>query len=150
MVFTRDNVTNVNVSLLRLSRLLLPSILKLPSLLLIKVLLELFRNGELSDSLSATNGTFILLFLCEFYSSFVEEELVFDMVLEPHNDVVPDGAHPFLTLTHFGSDTGVYVSIKVPTLNISKVSSLNGHREAHRNYLPSVVIVGISKRFLRI
>ena len=122
--------------------------LKLPSLLLIKVLLELFRNGELSDCLSATNGTFILLFLCEFYSSFVEEELVFDMVLEPHNYVVPNGAHPFLTLSHLGSYTSVYVSIKVPTLYIGNITPLYRHREAHRNNLPSVVIVGIGQRFL--
>ena len=133
-----------------MSRLLLPSIFKLPSLLLIKVLLEFFRYGELSNRLSAANSAFILLFLDEFNRSFVEEELVFDMVLESHNDVVPDCAHPFLALSHLGSNTSVYVSIKVPTLYIGNITSLYGHREAHRNYLPSVVIVGIGKCFLRI
>ena len=131
-----------------MSCLLLPSIFKLPSLLLIKVLLEFFRNGELSDRLSATNSAFILLFLDELDSSFVEEELVFDMVLEPHNDVVPDCAHPFLALSHLGSNTSAYVSIKVPTLYIGNITSLYGHGEAHRNYLPSVVIIGISERLL--
>ena len=117
-------------------------------MLLIKVLLEFFRNGELSDRLPSTDGAFILLFLGEFYSSFVEQELVLDMVLEPHNYVVPNGAHPFLTLSHLGSDAGVDVRIKVPTLYIGKVTSLNGHCKAHRNYLPCVVIVGIGQRFL--
>ena len=80
----------------------------------------------------------------------MEEKLVFNMVLEPHNDVVPNGAHSFLTFSHLSSHTGINVRIKVPTLDIGEVSSLNGHCEAHRNYLPSVVVVGISQRFLSV
>ena len=48
----------------------------------------------------------------------MEKELVFDVVLEPHDDVVPNCAESVLILPHFFHNTSVNMRIKVPTLNV--------------------------------
>ena len=55
----------------------------------------------------------------------MEDELVFEMVLEAHDNVVPDCAHSILALRHQLSHTGVHVSVEMPAFNVVKVASLD-------------------------
>ena len=63
----------------------------------------------------------------------MEHKLVFDMVLESHDYVVPNGAEPVLTRAHFLHDASVDMGIEMPALNVAHIASLDGHGEANRD-----------------
>ena len=62
------------------------------------------------------------------------------MVLEPQNYIIPDCLELRLTRLHALHDAGVYMRIKVPTLNVGHVVPLQGHSE-HNGYDPPVAVV---------
>lgn len=80
----------------------------------------------------------------------MEEELVFDMVLEPHDNVVPYCAESVLRFAHLLHHASIDMCVEVPALDVGHVASLDRHCEQHRDYLPCRVINWVSKAFVRV
>jgi len=80
----------------------------------------------------------------------MEEELVFDMVLEPHDNVVPNCAESVLRFAHFLHHTSVDMGVEVPALNVRHVASLDRHCEQHWDHLPRSVILWVSQAFVTV
>ena len=78
----------------------------------------------------------------------MEDELILDVMLEPHDQVVPNGAESGLVLTHLGHHAGVNVGIEVPALNILSIFPLDRYSDAKRNDVPRGVVCRISNLFL--
>jgi len=93
---TLNDITKVHVLRLGLSLRLLLSLIK--SLLLAdeEVFFILLRQVELANCLAIVQGVLILLLFYQLDRPFVEEELILDMVLEAHDNVVPNGTEPAL------------------------------------------------------
>ena len=70
------------------------------------------------------------------------------MVLELHDDVVPDGLESLAVFAHFLHNAGVHVAVKMPALHVRHVSPLYWHREAHWDDLPGVVVLRVPQVFV--
>ena len=70
----------------------------------------------------------------------MEHELVLYVVLEPHDQVVPNGAESCLVLTHLGHHTSIDVGIKVPAFDILSVFPLDRYSDAKRDDMPRGVV----------
>ena len=55
----------------------------------------------------------------------MEKELVLEMILEAHDDVVPNCAHSVLALRHHLGHTSVDVTVEMPALDVIKIASLD-------------------------
>ena len=78
----------------------------------------------------------------------MEQELVFDMILEAHDYVIPDSFKSVLRFAHFFHNTSIDMGVEMPALNIGHVSSFDWHCEKHWNYLPALVIGWVSQVLL--
>ena len=63
----------------------------------------------------------------------MEHKLIFDMVLESHDDVVPNGAESILVFAHHCHNASAYVCIEVPALDVAHVAPFDGHGKADWN-----------------
>ena len=78
----------------------------------------------------------------------MEDKLIFQVMLEAHDQIIPNCAEPILTLSHFLNNTGVEVRIEMPAFHIAHVAPLDGHSEADRNREPSVVVCWVCEGLL--
>ena len=78
----------------------------------------------------------------------MEDELMLHVMLEAHDQVVPNCAESIMTLTHFLNYAGVEVRIEVPTLDITHVAPLDGHCETERDREPCVIVCRVCKSLL--
>ena len=58
---------------------------------------------------------------------------MFEMVLESHDYVVPNGAEPVLSCAHFFHNASVDMGIEMPALDVVHIASFYGHGEADRD-----------------
>ena len=63
----------------------------------------------------------------------MEHKLIFDMVLESHDEVVPDGAESILVFAHHRNDASINMCIEVPALDVAHVAPLDWHSKADWN-----------------
>ena len=78
----------------------------------------------------------------------MEDKLIFQVVLEAHDQIVPNGAESILMLSHLLDNTGVDVRVEMPAFHITHVAPLDGHSEADWNREPSVVVRRVCKSLL--
>ena len=78
----------------------------------------------------------------------MKEELTFQVVLKPHDDVVPDGFEARRVGAHFLFDTSVHMGVKVPALNVGYVAAFDRHRDAHWNHVPVSIVSGVGQVLL--
>ena len=130
LVLSGDDIADIDIlcRLLGLS-LLLPS-LQLGLLRTIKLLLKLFRNDELPDSLTITEWVLILFLSYTLNRGIIEQELMLHMVLEPHHYVIPNCEESVQTLTHNVNDASVNVGIEMPAFDVPLIASFDRNGEA--------------------
>ena len=78
----------------------------------------------------------------------MEDKLIFQVMLEAHDQIVPNGAESILMLSHFLDNTGVDMRVEMPAFDIAHVAPLDGHSEADWNREPSVVVRRVCKSLL--
>ena len=75
----------------------------------------------------------------------MDGELSPDMVLEPHDDIVPKIIEFRFIGAHSLNHTGVHMCVKMPALDVCKVSSLQRYCEDNWDNSPERVIIWVRK-----